>query len=460
MKSLCIINVIGLTPALVSHEATPLLARLAGRHGARPLRSVIPAVTCSAQASLLTGLAPSLHGIVANGWLYRDTMEARLWQQSRALMQGETIYEAARKRAAAAGEKFTCAKLFWWFNQGAKVDWSLTPKPWYGCDGDKRFGILGTPAGFAETITASLGAFPFHTFWGPESGAGCTRWIAQAAEKVLRENKPTLTLVYLPHLDYDFQRFGVTGAHVKKCLQEVDACAGRVIAAAQENGAEIIALSEYGLANVNQPVHINRVLRQNGLLTVRGGPFGEMIDLPETPAFALADHQLAHIYVKKTEDVASVRKLLAEHDGIAEVWGAEEKAAHGLDHPRSGELVALAAPGAWFTYYYWFENASAPDFARTVDIHRKPGYDPCELFYDPALAAPRLYCAWKILQKKLGMRVKLDVVPLDASLVKGSHGLPPASPEEGAVFITSAAEPRGDFSMLDVKDYALRVMFD
>ncbi len=457
MPPVCIINIVGLTPAHIG-EHTPNLAVLARKHGARPMRGVLPAVTCSAQATMLTGKMPAKHGIVGNGWLFRDTMEIRFWQQSRRLIQAPTLYDLARERTNQTAEKTVTAKLFWWFNQGEDVDFSLTPKPWYGCDGNKIFGVHGSPPGFAEDTVKKIGEFPFHTFWGPTAGLECSEWIAAAGESTIDTVRPDISMIYLPHLDYDLQRFGPHGPHLPGLLREVDACAGQVISAAQNLGAEIIIVSEYGLCAVTRPVHINRILRANNLLVVRDGPFGEVLDTFQSRAFAVSDHQMAHIYVRNATDIAQVKSMLTAIDGIDRVLDRNEQCAIHLDHDRSGELVALAAPDTWFTYYYWLENAKAPDFARTVDIHRKPGYDPCELFFAPELAFPRITCAKKLLQKKLGLRYRFDVIPLDAGLVKGSHGLEPQSPEHGPVFVSTSAPPREEPAMTDIRDYILGML--
>ena len=175
------------------------------------MREAIPAVTCTAQATILTGRPPEEHGVVGNGWYFRDTGEVRFWQQSNRLIEAEPLYETARRWAAEEGRPFKTAKLFWWFNQGAAVDLSVTPKPYYAADGNKAFGIAGTPDGLTDRLEAKLGPFPFHTFWGPRAGLGCTQWIAKCAAEIVRDDRPDLTLVYLPHLDYDPQRFGPFG---------------------------------------------------------------------------------------------------------------------------------------------------------------------------------------------------------------------------------------------------------
>jgi predicted AlkP superfamily pyrophosphatase or phosphodiesterase len=375
---------------------------------------------------MLTGLAPREHGVVGNGWYYRDTQEIRFWQQANSLVQGDKFYEGIET-----------AKMFWWFNQSAPVRYSATPKPHYGCDGSKAFDVLDHTE---CDLTQRLGSFPFFSFWGPGAGLACSEWIADATAIVMREKQPQLTLAYLPHLDYDFQRMP---DHDPARVAEVDQCAGRIIDAALEIGAQIVVVSEYGLVPVSRPVHINRHLREAGWLRVRGGPFGEMLTPGESDAFAVADHQLAHVYVRESSRLDEVRAMLESVDGIDRVVDPAEI---DLDHARSGELIALARPDAWFTYYYWLDDNSAPDFARTVDIHRKPGYDPCELF-----ATSKLRAAARVAQKKLGFRYKMDVIPLDATLVRGSHGLSPIAPDEGPLVIGPDDPPN------DMRDFAAYV---
>lgn len=453
MRKLCVIDVVGLTPRHVG-PATPNLARLAASTPARPLAGVVPAVTCSAQATLLTGQPPSGHGIVGNGWLYRDTMEVRFWQQSNRLLQAEPLYVTARARAAARGEVFTCAKLFWWFNQGAAVDWSLTPKPHYGSDGSKVFGVHGSPEGFAERAERALGKFPFHTFWGPMAGLPCSEWIARSAAWTLREHAPTLTLVYLPHLDYDLQRFGPDLEELDARLAEVDACVGTILEAADATDTQVAVVSEYGLLPVTAPILLNQHLRHLDLLVVRDGPFGEMLDTHLSPAFAVVDHQVAHVYVRDAERVEEVRTSVAELPGVASTHVGVERRGLGLDHERAGEIVALARPDHWFAYPYWLDDRRAPDFARSVDIHRKPGYDPAELFFDPHTPAPKLKAGLRLLQTKLGLRTRFDVIGLDPTIVRGSHGVPPVDAHDGPVWI-GPGEPR---AMEDVKETVLSAL--
>jgi predicted AlkP superfamily pyrophosphatase or phosphodiesterase len=441
MPPLVLINAVGLTPRLLPHA--PRLAKLAAAGWVRPLREVLPAVTCTAQASILTGKEPQEHGVVGNGWLYRDTGEVRFWQQSNRLIEAEPIYTTLKRQ-----RPFKCAKLFWWFNQGANVDISVTPKPHYGVDGNKVFGIHGTPEGLTDKLEAELGKFPFHTFWGPMAGLPCTQWIARCAGNILMEHQPDLLLVYLPHLDYDPQRVGPNGADMPKLVSELDKACDEIISI--NLGQRVWVVSEYGHRQVNRPVYLNRILREAGFISARRGPFGEQLDTFNSRAFAVCDHQLAHIYINDPADIAQVRDLLAARPGIARIFEGTERGEIGLDHPRSGELVVLSDVDSWFAYPFWLDDQFAPDYARTVAIHHKPGYDPCELFFDPKLAAPKLKAAWRLLQKKLGFRMKMDVIPLDARLVRGSHGLAAAEPQDRPLLIGDGPAPGDDLKITDV----------
>jgi hypothetical protein len=460
LQPLILINAVGLTQRLL--PLAPRLKQLAEQGWIRSLHEVLPAVTCTAQASILTGTLPREHGIVANGWLYRDTLEVRFWQQSNALVQAEPVYARLRRRAIEEGRTFRTAQLFWWFNQGAAVDFSVTPKPHYGADGNKVFGIAGTPEGLCERLEQTLGQFPFHTFWGPNAGLPCTEWIARCAALVVQRERPELTLVYLPHLDYDTQRFGPSGCDMARLVGQLDDACSPLLDAARSVGARVWVVSEYGHCDVSRPIMLNRALREVGLLRVRRGPFGEMLDTVGSRAFAVCDHQLAHVYLDRADAQTSqlVRAVVAELPGVARVLVGAERQEIGLDHARAGEVVVLSHDDAWFAYPYWLDDRMAPDFARTVDIHRKPGYDPCELFFDSSLMWPRVRAMLRLAQKKLGFRTLFDVVPLDPSLVRGSHGLPARRPEDRPVLIGDGPGPpnAGSILMTDVAELLWRTL--
>jgi hypothetical protein len=233
-------------------------------------------------------------------------------------------------------------------------------------------------------------------------------------------------------------------------VRELDDACEPILDAARALGARVWVVSEYGHVAVSQAVPLNRILRQAGLLLVRPGPFGEILDTFTSRAFAVCDHQLAHVYVADPEDRPRVKELLSATAGVARVFQDDERHEIQLRHPRAGEMIALAAPHAWFSYPYWLDDRHAPDFARTVDIHRKPGYDPCELFFDPQRFWPKGRALFRLLQKKLGFRYLMDVIPLDATLVRGSHGLAAKDPSDQPILIGEGPAPPAAFSLTDV----------
>ncbi len=468
MQKILVMDVVGLTPRMVGSGLAPRLAALADGgagnprspgHGGfvAPLGTVMPAVTCSAQSTLLTGLMPSEHGIVGNGWYFRDLSEVWLWRQSNHLVQGEKVWEAARRHS---GGEATCAKLFWWYNMHSSADWSATPRPVYAADGQKLPDLYSQPRELRERMQGQLGTFPLFDFWGPKAGIPSSQWIADSAKLVLDDHGPTLCLVYLPHLDYDLQRHGPDSPEAAEALGQIDRVAGDLADHARGLGYEVVVVSEYGITAVDTPVHINRALREAGYIAVHAPVGLEMLDAGASRAFAIADHQVAHVYVRDPEDLPGVRQVLQSLPGVDAVLDEDGKAAAGLDHPRSGELVALAAPGCWFTYYHWLDDAVAPDFARTVDIHSKPGYDPMELFLDPDQPGIKLRAVRRLIRKKLGFRSVFDVIGLDARHVRGSHGRLPDDPLDGPVYVSTTPVGAADqIQATEVHDLILKNLF-
>jgi len=455
VRQTLVLDVVGLTPALLAHA--PNLRALAAAGGMRPLTTVLPAVTTTVQSTFVTGLLPRDHGIVGNGWYFRDLAEVWLWRQSNRLVQGEKLWETAKRR----DPTFTCAKLFWWYNMYATADYTVTPRPMYPADGRKLPDIYTQPAGLRDELQRELGSFPLFRFWGPTADIESTRWIARSALRVLERQQPTLTLVYLPHLDYCLQRLGPSHPAIAVEVAAVDALCGELIDAARRAGAAIVVLSEYGITEVSRPVHVNRALRRAGWLAVREELGREQLDAGASQAFAVADHQVAHVYVARPELVPEVAALLRELPGVERVLDEVGKREAGLDHPRSGELVAISDAQSWFTYYHFLDDGRAPDYARTVDIHRKPGYDPAELFVDPQLRAAKLRIGLRLAQKMLGMRYLMDVIPLDGTLVRGSHGRLTDHADAGPLFITSHPEllREGPVAATEVRDLLLDHVF-
>ncbi len=421
---LAVLNVVGLSRSLLGEQA-PGITAFAKTHGLQTYTPAFPALTTTAQSSIVTGTPPEEHGIVANGWYDRENAEVRFWKQSNHIVHGEKIWDTLRKSVP----NFTCAKLFWWYNMYSSADFTITPRPLYPADGRKFFDIHTQPMGMREEIKNDLGPFPFQAFWGPTAGIASSEWIAASAKWVEEKHQPTLSLVYLPHLDYCLQKDGPGAPSIRAEIAAIDRVTSDLIAYYESRNIRVLILSEYGISPVDQPIHLNRLFRAKGWLSIKDELGLESLDYGGCKAFAVSDHQIAHIYVNDPSILPQVRSLLENTPGIDEI--------RPQNHPRSGDLIAIAEPNAWFTYYYWNDNTKAPDFARTIDIHRKPGYDPCELFIDPALKAPKLRIAKFLLKKKLGIRGLLDVIPLDASLVKGSHGRDQVAESEKPVLIGS-----------------------
>jgi predicted AlkP superfamily pyrophosphatase or phosphodiesterase len=459
MNRLAVINVVGLTEALIG-EHTPRIAEFVKRGALGQIVPAFPAVTCTAQSNYLTGKTPSQHGIVGNGWFNRELSEVQFWKQSNHIVQSPKIWDALREQSEIINRKSSIANCFWWFNMYSRVDYSITPRPMYPADGRKFFDVYSWPYSIREEIKKDLGEFPFFSFWGPAAAVdspqgkadAASRWIAESAKWIENKYSPTLNLIYLPHLDYNLQRHGTYDASrnlnpaIYRDLHEIDSIVGDLIDFFGRRGMQVVLLSEYGITNVDTPVHLNRIVRERGWLTVKNELGLEILDAGASKVFAVADHQVAHVYLNDESLEKSVREVLEKTSGVEKVLGNTEKIAAAIDHPRAGDLIAVAKENAWFTYYFWLDDARAPDFARTVDIHRKPGYDPVELFLDPKIPLVKLKIAWRLLQKKLGLRMLMDVIPLDATLVKGSHGRRPADKKDWPVFITSQPE------ILDAKE--------
>ena len=447
MQRTAVINVVGLTERLLGRH-TPKLNAFRQSGVTHTIIPALPAVTCTAQSTYLTGTTATHHGIVGNGWYHRELAEVQFWKQSNHLVHGRKLWEGLRQH----DPRFTCAKLFWWYNMYSSADYSITPRPMYPADGRKVFDIYTWPFSIRTEIKAELGEFPFPTFWGPAAGVrtpqgppdAASRWIAQSARWIEQRYQPTLSLVYLPHLDYNLQRFGPSDAgnssglnsKITPDIEAIDAIVGDLVDFYRQRSVQVAVVSEYGITPVSRPVHLNRVFRQKGWLTVKDELGRELLDAGASKVFAVADHQVAHVYIHDASLKSEVRSVLEQTAGVGAVLGAEEKKSTGLDHARAGDLIAMSAPDSWFTYYYWLDDAVAPDFARTVDIHRKPGYDPVELFLDPGIKFPKLKIAGRLAKKKLGFRMLMDVVPLDASLVKGSHGARPADTSDYPLLIS------------------------
>ena len=412
MKKTVVIDIVGLSSNLIG-DSTPFIKQYLQGKTLLHIKPVLPAVTTAVQSTYVTGKWPVEHGIVGNGWYDRIDSEVKFWKQSNKLVLAEKIWERAKKDDPA----FTCSTMFWWYNMYTNADYSVTPRPNYLADGRKMPDCYSHPAELRDELQEKLGTFPLFQFWGPGANIKSSRWIADASILTDEKYNPTLTLIYLPHLDYCLQKFGPELSKISNDLVEIDKEVEKLVRHYEKKDATIILLSEYGIVPVNNPIHLNRLLRQQGLLQIRIERGLELLDPGASKAFAVADHQVAHIYINDPSVTEQVKHILKDVPGIAKVLDRTQQAAYHIDHERAGDLVVMADAQSWFTYYFWLDDAVAPDYARVVDIHKKPGYDPVEMFMTSKARA-----GYKLLRKKAGFRYVMDVIPLDATLVKGSHG--------------------------------------
>ncbi|MBS1667132.1 MAG: alkaline phosphatase family protein [Bacteroidetes bacterium] len=412
MHKTVVIDIVGLSTSVIG-EHTPFLQKYIADHKLTLIEPLLPAVTTSVQSTYLTGKWPTETGIVGNGWYDHTDCEIKFWKQSNKLVAGEKIWDRAKK----LDPNFTCANMFWWYNMYSNADYSVTPRPNYLADGRKMPDCYSHPSSLRDILQEKLGQFPLFQFWGPGANIKSSQWIADASMMTDDLYNPTLSLIYLPHLDYCLQKFGPDQSTISKELQEIDSLVEQLVDFYQHKGAHILLLSEYGISPVNRPIHVNRLLRKEGLLGIRLERGLELLDAGASKAFAVADHQVAHVYINDSAVTEKVKALLAATTGVRSVLDKKEQLLSYINHERSGDLVLIADEGSWFTYYFWEDDAKAPDYARCVDIHKKPGYDPVEMFMSSKLRA-----GYKLLRKKAALRYVMDVIPLDATLIKGSHG--------------------------------------
>ncbi|RZK81287.1 MAG: alkaline phosphatase family protein [Pedobacter sp.] len=442
MKKTVVIDVVGLSSNLIG-DHTPFLTEYIKNKRLCTISPMLPAVTTSVQSTYLTGKTASEHGIVGNGWYDGIDSEVKFWKQSNKLVLSDKIWDRAKKE----DPNFTCSMMFWWYNMYSNADYSVTPRPNYLADGRKMPDCYSQPAGLRDILQEKLGTFPLFQFWGAGANIKSTRWIADASIVTDELYDPTLTLIYLPHLDYCLQKFGTDLSKTSKELTEVDEVIKDLVTYYEQKGANVIILSEYGIVPVNQPIYLNRIFRKNDLLQIRVERGLELLDAGASKAFVVADHQVAHVYINDAAAKETVKSILEKTPGIALILDEESKKAHGIDHERSGDFVVVADPQSWFAYYFWLDDAVAPDYARCVDIHKKPGYDPVEMFMTSKARA-----GYKLLRKKAGFRYVMDVVPLDATLIKGSHGSVNTPKEYHPVLIADASLNDTDVSATDVYD--------
>ena len=410
-----LLDIVGLEVKHLDSGLVPNIAKITENGEIARLEPTFPAVTSTVQASILSGKYPREHGIISNGLYDRSTYNVSFWEQSSSLVQAQRVWDAVKQK----NSKKKTAVLFWQNTMYANSDIVVTPRPIHMED-KMIMWCYSKPVGYYEKLKEKLGEFNLANYWGPFASPKSSEWIANAAEYTLDNERPNFLFVYIPHADYSAQRFGKGAVQVRDDLKKADEIVGRLVQKITDLGiqdeTQFLIISEYAFNDVNGAVPLNLVLRDAGLLSIRTIQEKEYLDFEYSKAFAMVDHQIAHLYIKKGYETET-RKVLENIDGVERILDNNGKKELAIDHERSGELIAISARERWFSYYWWHDENRAPDFAGKVDIHRKPGYDPVELFIDQ----------------------KTKSIPLDASLVKGSHGRPPnLQTDEGFAFYASS----------------------
>ncbi len=425
----------------------PTLAALAAAGSSVPLAPGLPALTCPVQATLTTGVRPAAHGIVANGLFDRATSHLEMWISPDGVHRAPRLWD----RLKSARPELRTAAWFLLQSKHATADLVCLPAPKHNPDGSETMWCHTRPEGLYGTLREQLGEFPLHKFWGPVAGIESSRWIATSFLAAAAAAPPHLAVVYLPHLDYAAQRSGPDSPPAIAACAELDAEIAGLIAGFEglvgRDELIVLVAGEYRIRPVSHTLFPNRVLREAGLLAFRDHDGGELLDIGGSRAWALADHQVGHIYLHDSRDtglVAEITALFRGRAGVGQVLTGAELVAAGLvatatpePTSRCGDLVVTSALDSWQAYPYWLDDARAPSFARTIDIHRKPGYDPLELHLDRS-------------------RLPTIAIPLDTSLVKGSHGaIDPTSPHETILIASRADLLPGPLAMHEVADIAL-----
>jgi predicted AlkP superfamily pyrophosphatase or phosphodiesterase len=415
-KRVCVIDLPGLSRELLSDvPPASALGRWLTSQPVCALKPSWPAVTCPVQATLTTGVQPARHGIVSNGLAtFRSAHDQRLvdpgsfadyrravsfWEQSNQLVQAPRFWQDPNTGSS----RVKTALLFFQQSMPGFVDpfrpaadIVVTPKPEHGSDGKITSLLWTEPHDLVGKLFAALGPFPLMKYWGPLAGIESSQWIARCGAWVWRTQSPRLQLVYVPHLDYDLQRHGPQSPQARKAVVELTGAVEPLIEnVLSDDNASLVVISEYSMRAVDRCVHPNRVLADAGLLLKRDTRDGKLIDYERSGAFAMVDHQVAHVYAKDRAAADRAREVFSK-DASVELLDRTTA----CPHPRAGDLLLQSSPDAWFDYRWWHHEADAPVFAKDVDIHRKPGYDPLELFFDPGIGG----------------------ISQEAARVRGSHG--------------------------------------
>jgi len=420
VKRIIVIDIVGLESKHITEETTPNIFKISQTGETRELQTVFPAVTCTVQSSLLSGSYPEVHGIISNGLYDRQNYSVSFWEQSSNLVQADRIWDVIKMHQNSS----KTAVLFWQNTMYSNADFVLTPRPLHMED-KMIMWCYSNPPGFYEKISDKIGKFDLTWYWGPLVSKRSSEWIEMATEYVLENERPNFLFTYIPHLDYSLQRNGTSYKELKDDLRFIDELVGKLVKKVTNLGmledTQFIIFSEYGFTDVNSDIPLNSIFRENDLVSVREIEGLEYLDLEYSNAFAMVDHQVAHIYVKESY-TNQVTQILEGIKGIDLILDNNLKQQFRINHQRSGDLIAISNKDKWFSYYWWFDQLKAPSFARRVDIHRKPGYDPVELFFDPSTKS----------------------IPLNGKLVKGSHGrLPIEGQSTNPVFVSNIKNIEG-----------------
>jgi predicted AlkP superfamily pyrophosphatase or phosphodiesterase len=424
-------------PGLRKQDLTqmPRLSALVAGGDCGELVPSFPGVTCTVQANMTTGLMPTEHGVVANGFYFRDQQRVEMWTSPNSCIQQPQLWDILHQH----NSQLTAASWFGLHSIGAGADIVCWPAPKHNPDGSESLWCYSKPESLYHELLEKFGHFPLQHFWGPFANIKSTEWIVSSAIFAAERFRPNLFYIYLSHLDYAAQKDGPDSPAALKAVAELDEQIGRLVDGFTKAypGADLLWLvaSEYVITPVDHVSYPNRILREAELLTIKIEDDREQLDFSTSKAWALVDHQFSHVFVRDGDPaiIAKVRALFEGSPGIAEVVSGDQLANYELDHPLAGDVVLISTPDSWQAYYWWLDDALAPAFARTVDIHRKPGYDPVEMFWDPANKG----------------------IPLDATLVKGSHGAPAREPNQRGVLLASergvfVEQPLADTDVCDI----------
>ena len=404
------------------------LSELASAGHVSTVKHSFPAVTWPSQANVLTGCDPSEHGVVANGFFWRENHKVEMWTAWNEVIQKPQIWDQLKAKGLKS------AAWFPMLSKGCGADYVCMPAPIHQPDGSEDLWCYTKPQEFYGELLEKFGHFPLKHFWGPLANINSSRWIADSAIECSKKFQPDFFYIYLPHLDYAAQKFGPDSVQATDAAGDLDVLIGQLIEQMNDSleSPTWMVMSEYVITPVDHVSYPNRILREAGLLKVKPSdtdPAKELLDLEHSDAWALVDHQFSHVFIKdrSAKTVDQVAELFAGVDGIDQVLTGKDRAE--LDHERSGDVVLVSSPNSWQAYYWWLDDDCAPTFAHTVDIHQKPGYDPVELCFDMATKS----------------------VPLDATLIKGSHGVPqPEGTEEGVLVYSGDTVAEGRLSERDI----------